>query len=130
MRGLRMGDHRAPVRGLRIDWSGGLQHYRSGIRTPGAPGYLWPGNHRQPVWNMHADAAHDIGTAIGTFTPRLDWTWQVAAGFRHDLLAAAAAAGLHRQAHYAISDRLQVARRRLGGHAGGDQPGRQNPIPT
>lgn len=65
-----------PVPGLRIDWLGGYNHYRSGVKTPGAPGYLWPGNHRQPAWNMHANASWDIGTPIGTFTPRLDWSWQ------------------------------------------------------
>jgi len=46
------------------------------VKTPGAPGYLWPGNHRQPIWNMHANASYDIGTPAGTLTPRLDWTWQ------------------------------------------------------
>jgi len=66
----------APIDGLRIDWSGGYNKFTSGEKTPGAPGYLWPGNHRQPSWNMHADISYDIETSIGTFTPRLDWSWQ------------------------------------------------------
>src|SRR5690606_36289863 len=50
--------------------------FTSGITIPGQPGYHWPGNHVQPEWNMHADISYDIETAIGTFTPRLDWNWQ------------------------------------------------------
>ncbi len=67
---------RAPVDALSVEWSGGYNNYESGVKTPGQPGYLWPGNHRQPVWNMHADAAYDIDTSFGIVTPRLDWTWQ------------------------------------------------------
>lgn len=65
-----------PVDGLHINWTGGYNHFTSGIKTPGAPGYLWPGNLRQPEWNQHADIGYDIQTPIGTFTPRLDWNWQ------------------------------------------------------
>jgi iron complex outermembrane receptor protein len=65
-----------PVDGLKINWSGGFNKYTSGIKTPGAPGYLWPGNLRQPQWNQHADVSYDIETPIGDFTPRLDWNWQ------------------------------------------------------
>lgn len=65
-----------PIEGLRINWTGGYNHYESGIKTPGAAGYNTPGNHRQPIWNQHADIAYDIETSIGSFTPRLDWNWQ------------------------------------------------------
>jgi len=65
-----------PIQGLRIDWTGGYNHFTSGIKTPGAPGYLWPGNLRQPEWNQHADVAYDIETGFGTITPRVDWNWQ------------------------------------------------------
>lgn len=65
-----------PIDGLRIDWSGGYNKFESGVKTPGAPGYLAPGNHRQPSWNMHADVQYDIRSPIGTFTPRVDWMWQ------------------------------------------------------
>ena len=64
-----------PVDGLRIDWTGGYNKFVSGEKTPGAPGYLAPGNYRQPEWNMHANIGYDIETSIGTFTPRLDWNW-------------------------------------------------------
>ncbi len=63
-----------PVDGLRIDWSGGYNKFTTSA-APGEPGYLFPGNLRQPEWNMHADASYDIETPIGTFTPRLDWAW-------------------------------------------------------
>ena len=73
-----------PVDGLRLNWTGGYNKYKSGVQGkaplgPGEtnpPGYLYPGNHRQPEWNMHADISYDVETAIGTFTPRLDWNWQ------------------------------------------------------
>jgi iron complex outermembrane receptor protein len=63
-----------PVDGLRIDWSGGYNKFKSGVDTP-APGSLYPGNLRQPEWNMHANISYDLETGIGTFTPRLDWNW-------------------------------------------------------
>jgi iron complex outermembrane receptor protein len=65
-----------PIDGLHINWAGGYNHFESGIKTPGQPGYNWPGNHRQPSVNMHADVSYDIETSIGTFTPRVDWNWQ------------------------------------------------------
>jgi len=64
-----------PIDGLRIDWSGGYNKFKSKIDPPN-PGSLAPGNHRQPEWNMHANVSYDIETGIGTFTPRLDWNWQ------------------------------------------------------
>ena len=71
-----------PVDGLHLDWSGGYNKFTSGITTPGQPGYIWPGNHRQPNWNMHVDVYYDIETDIGTFTPRIDWNWQSRQDFR------------------------------------------------
>ena len=65
-----------PVDGLRLDWSGGYNHFKSGVKTSGSPGYIFPGNLRVPEWNMHAAIRYDVGTSIGTFTPRLDWSWQ------------------------------------------------------
>jgi iron complex outermembrane receptor protein len=65
-----------PIGGLRINWSGGYNHYESGVKTPGAAGYNVKGNHRQPIWNQHADIGYDIETSVGSFTPRLDWNWQ------------------------------------------------------
>ena len=64
-----------PVDGLRIDWSGGYNKFESGAEN-GEIGYLFPGNLRQPEWNMHANISYDLDTEIGVFTPRLDWNWQ------------------------------------------------------
>ncbi|MBT2186849.1 TonB-dependent receptor [Sphingobium nicotianae] len=64
-----------PIPPLNIDFSGGYNHFKSSA-APGQPGYLYPGNLRQPEWNMHADISYDIDPGVGTFTPRLDWTWQ------------------------------------------------------
>jgi iron complex outermembrane receptor protein len=64
-----------PVDGLRIDWSGGYNKFTSGVAVP-LPGSLFPGNLRQPEWNMHANISYDIETGVGTFTPRVDWNWQ------------------------------------------------------
>ncbi len=63
-----------PVDGLRIDWNGGYNKFTTSVKPP-APGSLFPGNLRQPEWNMHANIGYDIETAAGTFTPRLDWNW-------------------------------------------------------
>jgi iron complex outermembrane receptor protein len=64
-----------PIDGLRIDWSGGFNKFKSGEKNSALPGYLAPGNHRQPQWNMHANVSYDIETTAGTFTPRIDWNW-------------------------------------------------------
>ncbi|MEI9851393.1 MAG: TonB-dependent receptor [Sphingomonas sp.] len=64
-----------PVDGLRIDWTGGYNKFKAKVAPP-LPGAMFPGNHRQSEWNMHADISYDIESGIGTFTPRLDWSWQ------------------------------------------------------
>jgi outer membrane receptor protein involved in Fe transport len=61
---------------LQFDFSGGYNKFESGVHTPGAPGYIHPGNHLQPEWNMHANVQYAIESAIGTFTPRFDVSWQ------------------------------------------------------
>ena len=70
-----------PTDGLRVDFSGGYNKYESGVKTPGQPGYLFPGNLRNPKWNMHGGIRYDINTAIGTFTPRFDWNYVSEANF-------------------------------------------------
>src|SRR6185312_12991648 len=65
-----------PIEHLHLGWTGGYNHFLSGIHTLGQPGFLYPGNHIQPTWNMHADAAYDLNTKVGVFTPRVDVTWQ------------------------------------------------------
>jgi outer membrane receptor protein involved in Fe transport len=66
----------APFKGLKADFMGGYNHFESNVKTPGAPGYVHPGNYFQPQWNMHADVQYTIATERGMFTPRLDWAWQ------------------------------------------------------
>jgi iron complex outermembrane receptor protein len=66
----------APVPGLLFDFSGGYNHFESGVTTPGAPGYVHSGNYFQPAGNMHADLQYTINSDHGSFTPRLDWNWQ------------------------------------------------------
>lgn len=66
----------APIAGLLADLSGGYNHFQSGVTTPGAAGYIHPGNYFQPEWNMHADVQYAVDTPRGSFTPRLDWSWQ------------------------------------------------------
>jgi iron complex outermembrane receptor protein len=65
-----------PIKGLTFDFSGGYNHFISGVKTPGAPGYIYPGNHLQPSVDMHANVQYAIGTPYGTFTPRFDVSWQ------------------------------------------------------
>jgi iron complex outermembrane receptor protein len=64
-----------PLDGLRIDFSGGYNKFESGVKTPGLPGYLFPGNLRNPQWNMHGGIRYDFDTDFGTITPRFDWNW-------------------------------------------------------
>jgi hypothetical protein len=64
------------TRGLQFDFSGGYNKFESGVHEVGAPGYIHPGNHLQPEWNMHANAQYAFESAIGTITPRVDVSWQ------------------------------------------------------
>ncbi len=66
----------APWKGLQFDFSGGYNKFESGVHTPGQPGYIHPGNHLQPEWNMHANAQYAFQSAVGTITPRVDVSWQ------------------------------------------------------
>lgn len=66
----------APLKNMELAFSGGYNHFESGVTTPGLPGYIHPGNHLQPEWNMHADVQYAFPSAIGTTTPKLDWSWQ------------------------------------------------------
>jgi iron complex outermembrane receptor protein len=63
-----------PIDGLRFDWSGGYNKFKTDVEPP-APGSLFPGNLRQPKWNMHANLSYDIDLGRGTLTPRVDWNW-------------------------------------------------------
>ena len=64
-----------PLEGLRLDWTGGYNKFKSGAEA-GQVGYLFPGNLRQPEWNMHANVSYEYEAPFGFITPRLDWNWQ------------------------------------------------------
>jgi hypothetical protein len=55
-----------------VNLAGGYNHFKSGVTTPGQPGYIFPGNFPQPQWNATAGAQYLIRTPVGTITPRLD----------------------------------------------------------
>ncbi len=62
-----------PIPRLLVNLDGGYNHFKSGVSTPGEPGYIFPGNFPQPEWNGSGGVQYAAQTAIGTFTPRLDW---------------------------------------------------------
>jgi len=66
----------APFDRFQVGFSGGYNHFESGVKTPGAPGYIHPGNHLQPEWNMHATVQYGFDMGHGSITPKLDWSWQ------------------------------------------------------
>ncbi|MEP7243134.1 MAG: TonB-dependent receptor [Gammaproteobacteria bacterium] len=66
----------APYKGLQLEFSGGYNKFESGVKTLGQPGYFHSGNHLQPALNMHADVQYALQSGIGTFTPRLDVSYQ------------------------------------------------------
>jgi iron complex outermembrane receptor protein len=61
-----------PARGLTINWGGGYNHFESGVKTLGQPGYVFEGNFPQPEWNMSAGIQYAIPFLNGTITPRVD----------------------------------------------------------
>lgn len=61
-----------PVKGLLFNLAGGYNHFKSGVTTPGQPGYIYPGNFPQPEWNVSAGVQYSAATPIGVFTPRVD----------------------------------------------------------
>jgi len=63
-----------PIDGLTLNWTGGYNKFKTDVEPP-APGSLYPGNLRQPEWNMHADLSYELETGIGRFIPRVDWNW-------------------------------------------------------
>lgn len=69
-----------PVEGLLINWDGGYNHFVDGVKTPGEPGYIVPGNLPMPEWNMSGGVEYAMhfpvlkGRVVAT--PRLDWVYQ------------------------------------------------------
>jgi iron complex outermembrane recepter protein len=72
IRGVEFELSAEPVRGLLFNVDGGYNHFKSGVTTPGQPGYIYPGNFPQPEWNVSAGVQYTALTPIGMFTPRLD----------------------------------------------------------
>jgi iron complex outermembrane recepter protein len=62
-----------PIDGMLVNFSGGTNHVKNGIKTPGQPGYTTPGNWPQPKLNMAGGIQYGMHVVSGTFTPRLDW---------------------------------------------------------
>lgn len=62
-----------PIDDMLINFSGGTNHVKNGIKTPGQPGYTTPGNWPQPKMNMAGGIQYGIRALKGMFTPRLDW---------------------------------------------------------
>lgn len=61
-----------PIDGLLFNLAGGYNHFINGVKTPGQPGYLAPGNLPQPEVNASAGLQYAIPFLGGTLTPRLD----------------------------------------------------------
>lgn len=64
-----------PVQHLTFTYDGGYNHFIDGVKVPGQPGYIVPGNLPQPEWNMNGGIQYDAKTPIGSVTPRIDWTY-------------------------------------------------------
>jgi iron complex outermembrane receptor protein len=65
-----------PIDDLLLTWNGGYNHFVDGVKTPGQPGYIVPGNLPMPEWNMNAGAQYALHVPGGTVTPRFDWVYQ------------------------------------------------------
>ncbi len=61
-----------PIDGLLFNLAGGYNHFINGVKTPGEPGYLAPGNLPQPEVNASAGLQYAIPFFGGTLTPRID----------------------------------------------------------
>lgn len=61
-----------PIDGLLLNLAGGYNHFINGVKTPGEPGYLAPGNLPQPEVNASAGVQYAIPFFGGTLTPRVD----------------------------------------------------------
>jgi iron complex outermembrane receptor protein len=65
-----------PIEGLVLNADGGYNHFVDGVKTPGAPGYIVPGNLPMPEWNLSGGMQYAIHVLGGTVTPRADWVYQ------------------------------------------------------
>jgi iron complex outermembrane recepter protein len=65
-----------PIDRLLLTFDGGYNHFVDGVKTPGAPGYIVPGNLPMPEWNMDGAVEYGVRMLGGTLTPRVDWVYQ------------------------------------------------------
>jgi iron complex outermembrane receptor protein len=70
-----------PISNLLVNFNGGYNNFKSSVNTPGAPGYIAPGNLQQPHWNLSGGAQYNLPFTWGDITPRVDWTFQTAQTF-------------------------------------------------
>ncbi len=70
-----------PVTNLLVNFSGGYNNFKSGVNTPGEPGYIAPGNLQQPRWNLAGGLQYNLMMLGGTVTPRVDWSFQTDQNF-------------------------------------------------
>ena len=76
IKGLELEVTVEPVDALLFNLSGGYHRYQSGVHTPGAPGYVFPGNIGQPQYNATGSIQYTFEAPGGSVTPRLDWFYQ------------------------------------------------------
>ncbi len=65
-----------PIPDLLVNLNAGYNDYDVGAKTPGAPGYVFPGNLPQLKENASIGAQYGIHLPAGTLTPRLDANYQ------------------------------------------------------
>jgi iron complex outermembrane receptor protein len=73
IKGIELELEYEPIDKLLIGLSGGYHQYRSGVHTPGDPGYVYPGNIGQPEYNANGSVQYTMKVTGGSLTPRLDW---------------------------------------------------------
>ncbi len=76
IRGVELELTAEPLDGLLINWSGGYNHFVDGVKTPGQPGYIAPGNLPQPEINSEAGMQYTLHLLGGEAIPRVDWVYQ------------------------------------------------------
>ncbi len=76
VKGIELEATAEPIPDLVLNLNGGYNDFKSGINTPGAPGYLAPGNLPQPRFNASGGVQYGWHTPYGVFTPRVDWVFE------------------------------------------------------
>jgi iron complex outermembrane receptor protein len=76
LQGLELELTAEPFDDMLVNVNAGYNDYKSGVKTLGAPGFLFSGNLIQPRTNMSAGAQYRIRFVAGNLTPRIDWQYQ------------------------------------------------------